>query len=196
MTIKQTGGIFGRNPSFNTLNATTITASGNITSSAGNIVIGTNGKGIDFSAASGANSTSELLDDYEEGTWTPVPKDSSGNVGSASSASGAYTKVGNLVFVTVHLNNINTSGLTSGNNFEIHGLPYTSAALPNLNVYAGSTRMNSITFSGSPNLAILDGAGYMRIEEVISGASVDFLIVSEIASGTSDIYGSLTYMAA
>ena len=43
MTIKQSGGIFGRNPSFNTLDATTLTASGNITSSAGNLVIGTSG---------------------------------------------------------------------------------------------------------------------------------------------------------
>ena len=38
-----------------------------------NIVIGTSGKGIDFSATSHpAGMTSELLSDYEEGTWTPI----------------------------------------------------------------------------------------------------------------------------
>ncbi len=38
----------------------------------GNLVIGTAGKGINFSAdPSAPGMTSELLDDYEEGTWTP-----------------------------------------------------------------------------------------------------------------------------
>jgi hypothetical protein len=38
---------------------------------AGNLVISTSGKGIDFSATPGTG-TSELLDDYEEGTWISV----------------------------------------------------------------------------------------------------------------------------
>jgi hypothetical protein len=48
--------------------------SGNYKLDTGNLVIGTAGKGISFSAtASGSGTmTSELLADYEEGTWTPV----------------------------------------------------------------------------------------------------------------------------
>lgn len=66
----------------------------------GNLVIGTAGKGIDFSAdPSAAGMTSELLDDYEEGTWTPNQGGGLTVVG-AFSSNGTYTKVGRLVTVT------------------------------------------------------------------------------------------------
>jgi len=58
-----------------------------------NLVIGTSGKGIDF-AATPSTGTSELLADYEEGTWTPT--DISG-AGLSLSGSGEYTKIGNMV---------------------------------------------------------------------------------------------------
>ena len=45
---------------------TQIDSSGNFRVSSGNLVISTAGKGIDFSASSGGNSTSSLLEDYEE----------------------------------------------------------------------------------------------------------------------------------
>ena len=47
---------------------------GNLTITNGNLVIGTSGKGIDFSATANSSGTmtSELLDDYETGTWTPT----------------------------------------------------------------------------------------------------------------------------
>jgi hypothetical protein len=62
----------------------------------GNFVIGTSGKGIDFSAdGQSGGMTSELLDDYEEGTWTPT--DVSGAGLTFASASGKYTKVGRTV---------------------------------------------------------------------------------------------------
>ena len=51
-------------------------SSGDMTITNGNLVIGTSGKGIDFSATSGTG-TSELLADYEEGTFTPVVKGTS-----------------------------------------------------------------------------------------------------------------------
>ena len=47
-----------------------ITSSGDVTISNGNLVLSTSGKGIDFSATSGTG-TSEILDDYEEGTFVP-----------------------------------------------------------------------------------------------------------------------------
>ena len=74
----------------------------------GNLVIGTAGKGIDFSAdPSLPGMTSELLDDYEEGTWTPNQGSGLSVVG-AFSSSGTYTKVGRLVTVTG-----NVAGATS-----------------------------------------------------------------------------------
>ena len=54
-----------------TVNGDAQIVTGDLTVSAGNVIIGTSGKGIDFSATAGTG-TSELLDDYEEGTWTPA----------------------------------------------------------------------------------------------------------------------------
>ena len=64
-----------------------------------NLVIGTSGKGIDFSATSGTG-TSELLADYEEGTFTAVITMGSGTA-TVSSANDlmSYTKVGRLVTI-------------------------------------------------------------------------------------------------
>lgn len=61
----------------------------------GNLVIGTSSKGIDFSATSDASGmTSELLDDYEEGTWTPIFNTLTIGDGTLF---GRYTKIGRTV---------------------------------------------------------------------------------------------------
>ena len=74
---------------------------GNVTVSTGNLVIGTSGKGIDFSATAGSG-TSELLDDYEEGNWTPAF--SGGNYTfTYNKQKGSYTKIGNRVYVDMVL---------------------------------------------------------------------------------------------
>lgn len=67
----------------------------------GNLVIGTAGKGIDFSANSHATGmTSELLDDYEEGDWiVDLTCQTSGTITLvANNNTGTYTKIGNRVF--------------------------------------------------------------------------------------------------
>jgi hypothetical protein len=104
----------------------TLSATGDITSTTGNVVIGTAGKGIDFSATSSGSGTmtSELLADYEEGTWTP----SIGGTATYSLQSGTYTKVGRLVSVSAALQ-INVFG--TGNVNTISGLPFPRDAVNN-----------------------------------------------------------------
>jgi hypothetical protein len=84
----------------------------------GNLVIGTSGKGIDFSATPGTG-TSELLNDYEEGTWTPF--DNSGAGLTFSSVSGQYTKIGRMVYA---LGNITFPATASLDAIYIGGLPF------------------------------------------------------------------------
>ena len=104
--------------------------SADVTVSAGNLVIGTNGKGIDFSAntSDAGGMTAEILDDYEEGTWDAVVTDGSNPMAMhASYDTGYYTKVGNLVtvsglFITTSLDG--GSGNATGN-IVIAGLPFT-----------------------------------------------------------------------
>jgi hypothetical protein len=88
----------------------------------GNYIVGTAGKGIDFSAAThAAGMTSELLNDYEEGTWTPVPTTSTGTY-TTITASGSYVKVGRIVCVSFDIvfNNIGTATECD----TVQGLPY------------------------------------------------------------------------
>ena len=93
---------------------------GNLTVSTGNVIIGTAGKGIDFSATanSGSTTTSELLDDYEVGTFTPTTAgDATGALGTST---GEYTKIGNVV----HFRMACTISTTFTSN-TIGGLPFT-----------------------------------------------------------------------
>lgn len=93
---------------------------------AGNIAF-QSGKGIDFSATSQAGGmTSELLADYEEGTWTPGISDSATGTKTVSGSQGWYTKIGRMVYLGFALNNLNSS--TSGDSY-ITGIPFTSAAI-------------------------------------------------------------------
>jgi hypothetical protein len=80
----------------------TLDTSSNLTVT-GNVVMGTSGKGIDFSVTSHpAGMTSELLSDYEEGTWTPSQGSGLAVVG-AFSSTGKYTKIGRQVTIQAAL---------------------------------------------------------------------------------------------
>jgi hypothetical protein len=73
-----------------------INSAQDVTVTAGNLVIGTSGKGIDFSATPGTG-TSELLADYEEGTWTTTVSSVVNFTGTPTLDEARYTKVGRLV---------------------------------------------------------------------------------------------------
>ena len=80
-----------------------------------NMVDGTigvpNGGGLSFAATSDASGmTSELLDDYEEGTWTPSIQ----GIASLDAAYGHYMKVGNIVHVVFYVQISSTKTYSSG----------------------------------------------------------------------------------
>lgn len=128
MTIKQHGGIFGRNPTFNDVNIKGSLTGLSDLSISGDLIIAS-GQGIDFSATSDPSSpsasTSELLDDYEEGTFGPSFEPLSGSFTSIAYThqAGNYTKVGNIVTIDLR---IRTSSVdtTGGTGLKIGGLPY------------------------------------------------------------------------
>jgi hypothetical protein len=104
-----------------------ILPSNDIVALAGNFVVGTAGKGIDFSAdGQAAGMTSELLDDYEEGTWTPtIIGTSTAGTASYGAQSATYTKIGRMVYFQFELSW--NSGTGTGF-LRIDGLPFTCGA--------------------------------------------------------------------
>jgi hypothetical protein len=104
-------------------------SSGNFSVANGNLVFSTNGTGIDFSASAGGGASSSLLDDYEEGTWTPVLQGSTTAgtyVYDTDRTNGIYIKIGKMVtvFGVYRVFSVTSAGTGDG---RITGLPFTSA---------------------------------------------------------------------
>ena len=125
-----------------------VTSTGDVSVPVGNLVIGTSGKGIDFSAdPSAAGMTSELLDDYEEGTWTPALTFGGAAVGMTGTFTGSYNKVGNKVYVVGKI--VLTAKGSSTGAALISGLPFTSAAsTQSSNVIDPVASMSGLTIGG------------------------------------------------
>lgn len=162
MTIKQQGGVFGRNPTFNDVTIegqltfdgdidinSDLKVSGDIETT-GNVIIGTSGNGIDFSATSDApGATSELLNDYEEGVWTPTQ--GTFTTWTSPTFAATYTKVGRLVTLNV----VQTGGVigASSAGLYIGGSPYSAAEFSagavsdgNINDYGHCVMSGTIIF--------------------------------------------------
>jgi len=89
--------------------------------------------GIDFSdyqtvgTGTGQAETSELMDHYEEGTWTPEFRGSTGSAGSANTTgTGTYTKLGRLVSLRVQMGITNLGSWTGYG--RIYGFPFTQGS--------------------------------------------------------------------
>ena len=121
------GGLHFRNNS--NADQMVIDSSGNVTVNNGNIIIGTAGKGIDFSVtAGGSGGLSEILRDYEEGSFTATLSASGGG---ASFAGGhiqtacLYVKIGSMVHIQGYFSGVNITAGGTGI-VKVSGLPYAS----------------------------------------------------------------------
>jgi hypothetical protein len=94
--------------------------------STGNVAVNTGAKGVNFSANSpAAGMTSQLLNWYEEGTWTPTVTATSGTI-TATNQGSRYTRIGKMVIAYGYLN-IGSVSSPSGT-MTIGGLPFTNGA--------------------------------------------------------------------
>jgi hypothetical protein len=164
---------------------------GDLTITNGNLVVA-NGKGIDFSATanSGSTTTSELLNDYETGTWTAVLIcGTSGTITLNSAPSSCmYTKIGRLVNVSGYIDVQSVSSPTG--RLRITGFPFTQISdgvpvgvgyLNNTNAYTGFAIM-----LGNQS----DGAYIDRNAGTGADAALD---MSSAIKANSEIYFNLTY---
>ena len=86
------------------------------------------GNGIDFSATANSYGSmgSEVLDDYEEGTWTPVINKSGvgGTAGTPSTGVGYYRKVGKLLWIAFYWYKSSGGFGNNAGEWYVSGLPY------------------------------------------------------------------------
>ena len=136
---------------------------------------GYGGIGIKFPATQAPSSDANTLDDYEEGTWTP------GGFGiTFSSATGKYTKVGNLVTVWFSATFPTTS---NGNIAYILGLPFTPSFDSGV-ALSGTGKRTPIDFTYTASA----GNTYL-LPVAASGAA--FMTNANFSAGT--IAGTTTY---
>ena len=155
---------------------------GDQTLSTGNLVV-SNGKGIDFSATPGTGA-SELLADYEEGTWTATYVSDSGSFASMTMSnvgSTTYTKVGNLVTVQGLIRTTDVSVGTASGNLQISGLPFTpavwgSCAITEAATWGGNYPLSGFVQSGNSSMLLkyrtsVNGAeSFMNVTDLTTGA--------------------------
>lgn len=121
----------------------------------GNLVIGTSGKGIDFSVNPGGGTvTSELLDDYEEGGFASTLMFGGVQIAAYNAQGGWYTKIGDTVHFTIFIQ-VQQKGAATGA-VTVGGLPFTA-----LNT---NSRKYSINVTGQ-SLAGLTGALFGVMDE-------------------------------
>lgn len=201
MTIKQHGGIFGRNPTFNNVTVEGVLTASGLTLSGLNIVDGNivmaSGKGIDFSATSGTG-TSELFDDYEEGTWTPTIEGSTTAGAQTYSVQVAkYTKVGRTVTIYAYVS-ITTKDAAMAGNVRIGGLPYASDGTANALQALALGDYQGVTFGASKTQLlprIPNNVTKINVYDGGSGLASAQIPVSNINNATYFVVGG-TYQTA
>jgi hypothetical protein len=157
----------------------------------GNLVIGTAGKGIDFSAdPSAPGMTSELLDDYEEGTWTPELRFSGATTGITYAVRyGTYTKVGRLITAYCKID-LTSKGSASGVG-EIYGLPVTLPT-PGISVPVSVWAYN-LSYSGMLNFHAEGTTDRIALMQLSTGGSLSYLSDGNFTNGSA-IEISISYM--
>jgi hypothetical protein len=141
--VNRSAGGFAFYPTGSTLGLT-LAPSGNLSLATGNVVMSTSGKGIDFSATPGTG-TSELLADYEEGTFTATLTGGTTNPTVPVTTTARYTKVGRLVTVQIQFIGVTTVGASG--TIQITGLPFANGSVASTGI---ATLYNLATFAGSP----------------------------------------------
>ena len=164
--------------------------------SAGNLLFGTASKGVYLGVTSAT--ASNLLDDYEEGTWTPsITRSGTAMTSQNLAAEASYRKVGSLVHIQF---DIEITAIGSGGNESafISGLPFTSASSAGRGQifigYFGGMAKNVIRLGADIN----PGSTYGDVYDVSDTATTTVVrtgVTSLFANG-GRIMGSATYSGA
>jgi hypothetical protein len=114
-----------------------------------------------------ANTSSNVLDDYEEGTWTPAATGAS-TAGTGVTGAGRYTKVGNLVHIDFSFVSKTISGASG--DLRITGLPFTVSGADSVRgAFGGNVRFYNYN---------LDGNTYYQLT-LVADENTSYLVVTQ-----------------
>ena len=168
------------------------TGSGNVTITDGNLIVAS-GHGIDFAATGNVSGTSnELFNDYEEGTWTPVFRDSS-STGTIQNQDGApkaiYTKIGRLVQCSFQVRK--QSGQSLSGRMYCAGLPYT-VDMPGATAIVGGFWLDNSSGDKLGHLSTEDNADFVYFKDI---NNVDAYLTTDAWVNGRYIYAQFIYTA-
>jgi len=153
----------------NNVLATAPTLVGDVTLSTGNAIQGTAAKGINFTANTpAAGMTSQLLNWYEEGTWTPTLTPAGGTITTGVNTAGSYTRIGRQV-TAIGLVDVASVATPTGA-LSITGLPFTCAA-GNESRTAASIYATGLAATSTTSIVgrVIEGETKIRVDKYVAG---------------------------
>lgn len=127
------------------------------------------------------------MSEFSEGTWTPTIQDTSFSDSESQTyiiQEGAYTKIGNRVFISGRLSITSLGSLTAGDAAYIAGLPYAGGGI--------ATVIGSVSFGYAINLAIAAGTNvggyigsgdtYIKLSLWDATTGISGLLISEVSA--------------
>jgi hypothetical protein len=136
---------------------------------------------LKFPATAIASADDTTLDDYQQGSWTPCATDETGHSPDGySTQGGAYTKIGNRVFITGTLTINGDTNLVSTQGLRICGLPFTPQNTANLGQWlVASGDSFAITAGSNIVLEVVPNNTIMNIKIWDTSTGITGFLVSE-----------------
>lgn len=148
---------------------------------------------IVFPATQNPSANANTLDDYEEGTWTPVLTfDTPGNLNVVySTQTGEYTKIGRLVTVICAVETSTWTHTTASGNLRVTGLPFTpGGASRGAIAWQGVTKANYT----DATIVVASALAYALVQVYGSGQNRATLSTGDMPTGGNVVIGgSLPY---
>ena len=157
------------------------------------------GNGIDFSASAGSGASSSILDDYEEGTWTPeIARASGTTLSTYVSRYGTYTKIGRVVHAVVNL--YTTTGIGGSSYYLLQGLPFapdtsnTGSIADSCSFHFSRLYLGNADYAGGVSahtFTLVSGQSYTRLKNIDNNS-----LPTTVSGNVWVINGQITYFAA
>ena len=144
--------------------------------------------GVTLGTSVGVYAAANTLDDYEEGTWTPVITPEGGSAAGITVNYATYTKVGRLVSLVFDVTINSISGTSSSNAIELTGMPFNSATS-----HGGGPNIAYGNLTGSMTGTLALNANTTSKYRIVNLDGVSALNASDHLQATSRLEGQFTY---